>query len=66
MRRYVNANDLVKSKKHKHYDEDLIEFETMNFLFQPSLFPENEISYTSKYIEEEAIKVYKRDLLSVR
>jgi len=66
MRRYVNANDLVKSKKHKQYDEDLIEFETMNFLFQPSLFPENEISYTSKYIEEEAIKAYKRDLLSVR
>ncbi len=65
MRKYVSAKNLVRSKRNK-YDEDLAEFETMNFPVSIHLFPERPNNYDSQEIEKEVIKEYKRSLLFIR
>lgn len=62
---YINAEKLVNCKS-KKYDEDLIEFETMNTLFSQSLFPENTNYDSSKEIDREAMIKYKRELSKIR
>lgn len=68
---YVSATDLVKRRK-KTYDEDLLESETMEFFFTPHglltfpLFEESHEPYSSREIEREALRGYKRGLNSIR
>jgi len=66
-KKYISASELVGKAK-KNYDEDLLKLETMQFFSADRfLFPAEEKKTTDLSRESrEAMRAYKRGLLSVR
>lgn len=69
-KRYIDAQKLVK-RRHKKYDTDLSEIETIESFFTPRgllahpLSQEPGLSYTSAEIEKETLRAYARGLKSI-